>query len=835
MREQNLAPKAPDYGPRQNLGPLAEGHWDGQPLTPSRARSFQLDTSFLTTSALHGARTAVAAFLSGAALLGAVAFFLNAGASGGSARTTYGFDISEALWQLFLVLTSLPFSGQLHAGFESVGGFFNTGDQGFTLGVWPLASLGFVAISSFAAALVLERSRPMRTRARRAGGAAAAAGAFALLMLLVAAPGMRIDSMGAAFTVSSLTPSLAFVAFIVVFASGWLGRSVAARKQTQLGPSAVHSSTRAHGLAGFLTEVGIYAGCLAVTASLLGGIFVVVVFVQNGSQGAALPALLAAAPHGALAALVLGHFGTVTVNVPFAASETISVFSPELPLAWLAPLLILLTSLGASLIIGVGRAPTRFPEWSRAWRLPALTLLTWIVSASVLLPITLNGSASVFGLPVGDVGFGARPAFWTPALFALWAVVVELGAWILPRYAALLAPGLHASAVRLRRRMGSVESERGQTWGATGPSDTTAPPNRPQIVEARPLSAQAKRRLRLAGILTVVAVLVGTGAAIAVTTANTQRSAVAQAREYMDAIAAGNATRANGLVDPNVETSLRDYVSDEMLASATERITVLDVVETELRPADSDAGWFGEAVEQTPATGRETQNVQVTYRLGGITETAVLVAERVDNELLVLERWRVITPLVFESAAGSSHAVDMTIGSVTVTPGRVESSTWEGNQPVSWVPFTAYPGIYPVTGTESTFYSVASEPVRVGQPVEQFVPDRNVVYTPTESLETAVQAAVTQKIDECAASTAASTEGCPFGTYIYNSSTTVTWSVASYPTVTMSKNSNSFEVEDGMASYSYSGSSGRAVTGSDTIWGTGTFTVDGDVVTIEFR
>lgn len=335
--------------------------------------------------------------------------------------------------------------------------------------------------------------------------------------------------------------------------------------------------------------------------------------------------------------------------------------------------------------------------------------------------------------------------------------------------------------------------------------------------------------------MTVIAVLVVTGAAIAVTTVNTQRGAVAQAREYMDAIAAGQASRANELVDPNMETSQRGYVSDEMLASATERITVLDVTETDLSPADSDANWFGAAVEPTAATGRQTQNVQVTYRLGGLTETAVLVAERVENELLVLERWQIITPLVFESAAGSSHAFDMTIGSVPVTPGRVESSTWEGNQPVSWVPFTAYPGIYPVAGSESEFYSVSTEPVRVGQPVEETVPDRNVVYTPTEALETAVETAVTQKIDECAASTAASTDGCPFGTYVSTPNTAVSWSVASYPTVSMSTTSNTFEVEDGMASYEYSGNRGRAITGSDTIWGTGSFTVDGDVVTVEFR
>lgn len=822
--------------------------------TQSVTRPSPVDTSLIRTSALHAGIAAGASFMSGAALLAAVVILMNAGASDASSLSTSGTEISEVLWQFFLVLTVLPFSGQLHAGFETVGGFFTTGDQGFRLGVWPLASLALVAISSFVAAYILERRTPLQTRARRAGAAAAAAGAFTLLMVVVAIPGMRIDSMGSVFTVSALTPSLALVAFTVVFASGWLGRSRVPGRETPNGMTPSHSSPTTRGLASLFTEFGIYTGCLAVAGSLLGVIALVVLFVQSGSQGAMLPALLASAPHLALTALVLGHLGAITINVPYVASEAISVFSPELPFAWLALLPIVLSSLGASLIIGVGRSPTRFPQWSRIWRLPALVLLLWVLTSSLFMPITLHGSASVLGLSVGDVGFGVRPAFWTPALFALWAIAVELGAWILPGHLAVLSPRVHASAVRIRARIGSVEKVERLTWGVHStatrpylqpaqpaqPSEPAQPsqpsqPSQPPAAEARRLSSQAKKRLRLAGIMTVIAVLVVTGAAIAVTTVNTQRGAVAQAREYLDAIAAGQASRANELVDPNMETSQRGYVSDEMLASATERITVLDVTETDLSPADSDANWFGAAVEPTAATGRQTQNVQVTYRLGGLTETAVLVAERVENELLVLERWQIITPLVFESAAGSSHAFDMTIGSVPVTPGRVESSTWEGNQPVSWVPFTAYPGIYPVAGSESEFYSVSTEPVRVGQPVEETVPDRNVVYTPTEALETAVETAVTQKIDECAASTAASTDGCPFGTYVSTPNTAVSWSVASYPTVSMSTTSNTFEVEDGMASYEYSGNRGRAITGSDTIWGTGSFTVDGDVVTVEFR
>ncbi|PPG39329.1 hypothetical protein [Pseudoclavibacter sp. RFBA6] len=817
-------------------------------MTLHSARRIAVDKQFLTTAAAHVGIAAGAAAFAGAALCGATALFLNEAlnaGSGASGPSGSGTQFAEQLWRVFLLLTSLPFSGQLRAGLETIGGFVSTGDEGFTIGVWPLASLAFVCLVSVLGAYLLERRHPQRSGGMRAGAAAAAGGAFAVLMLLVAAPGVRFDASGAAATVSALGPALVPISFTSVFASGWLGRYLATRKPPEIAPTGRPRGPLARELASLAADLGIYAGALALTGAVLGTITLVLVFLQAGAMSAQLPMLLAGAPHAAFWALILAHLGAVTVAAPYTAAEGISVLSPELPFAWFSVLPVVLASLGSALVIGVGRARTRTPELARIWRLPAAVFVVWMLGSLVFLPVTVSGSATVLGFTLGELELAARPAFWTPALFAVWALAVELGAWALPDRASALTPRVHALATRIRTRLGGFESPASAAWAGTAPAAVPSPSAHqasPLLEPARdaaglpslPMTARAKRRLRIAGVCITIAVLVVTGSAIAITSVNTQRGAVAKVRAYVEAIAAGDATHAGELVDPNVETSQRDYVSDAMLASASERITVLDVVETELSPAAPSTSWFEDPAQEEQGSGRERRNVQVTYRLGGTTESTVLVAERTENEFLLLETWRVVTPLVFESVAGTSHAMDFTIGSVAATPGRVETLTWEGSQPVSWVPFSAYPAIYPVTGTESTFYSVASEPVRVGPVQDEHVPERNLIYTPTDALTEAVDAAVTAKIDQCVLSTDASPDGCPFSTYVSGANTALSWQVTSAPTVSVSETSDRFEVEDGLVSYSYTGSSGRTSAGSSPIRTTGTFTIVGDTVAIEF-
>ncbi|WP_371029501.1 hypothetical protein [Pseudoclavibacter sp. JSM 162008] len=821
-------------------------------MTLQSARRIAVDKQFLTSAAAHAGITAGAAAFAGAALCVATALFLSEALNAGSAASgpsSSGMQFADQLWRMFLLLTLLPFSGRLGAGFETIGGFVSTGDEGFTLGVWPLASLACVVLASLLGAYLLERRHPQRSGGMRAGAAAAAGAAFAVLMLLVAVPGVRFDAPGAVATVSALGPALAPFSFATVFASGWLGRSLATRKRLEVGPTRRPRGPLAHELASLATDLGIYAGALSLTGAVLGTVTLVVVFVQTGGQSALLPMLLAGAPHAGFWALILAHLGAVTVTAPYTALQGISVLSPDLPFAWFSVLPVVLASLGSALVIGVGRSRTRTPDLAKIWRLPAAVFVLWMLGSLVFLPVTLSGSATVLGFTLGDLDLAARPAFWTPALFAVWALAVELGAWALPDRARALTPRAHAVAIRIRTQVGGSGSPASVEWAGTAPvslpsvSASVSPHQASSLPEPRhesagpqpqPMTGRTKRRLRIVGVCTTVAVLVVTASAIAITSVNTQRGAVAKVREYVEAIAAGDATHAGELVDPNVETSQRDYVSDAMLASATERITVLDVVETELSPAAPSTSWFEEPAQEPHGSGRETRNVQVTYRLGGTTESTVLAVERIENEFLVLETWRVVTPLVFESVAGTSHAMDFTIGAVAAAPGPVETLTWEGSQPVSWVPFSAYPAIYPVSGTESTFYSVASEPVRVGPVEAEHVPDRNLVYTPTDALTEAVDAAVTAMIDECVLSTDAAPDGCPFDTYVYGADTPLSWQVTSYPDVSVSTTSDRFEVEDGLASFSYTGSSGRTSTGSSPIRTTGTFTVVGGTVTIEF-
>ncbi len=804
-------------------------------MTPTSTLTSAVDKNLITSSALHAGACAVAALFSGAGLSSALALLLSdlgPGNQPGPSNATSGFEL---LWQFVLLFTALPFSGQLRLGVESVGGMSLTGDSGLTLGLWPLASLAFVLAVSLATAYGLERRGVDRGRRGRLAATAISSATFAVLLLCVAAPGLRLDTAGAAAAVTALSPALAPVAFTSVFVSGWLGRSLAARGRPGRVPQTPLLGSRARELCLLGTELGIYTGMLAVAGTLLGIIAMILGVAQSESPLTSVPVLLAAAPHLALTTLVLGHLGAIAVSIPSGPSTVASVFSPELPYAWLALLPVVAATVASAVLIGVGRPETRFPQWSSLWRLPAAALLVWTILTSMLLPVVFTGSASALGFSLGDLTISVRPAFWAPALFAIWALAVELLAWALPSRLAIIAPRLCSRAVGLRALL-----DRGRATAATG-SETRprvfaqSSASTPPAPTARQLGAPARRRVRRAGAALAVTGVIFAAAAIAVTAVNDQRGAIAEARRYVQAIADGNASLAGELVDPNIESAQRQYVSDEMLAAATERIIILDIIELEAATTPAAETWLTPSTPAAVGSARETKSMQVTYRLGGTTETAVLVAERVDNEFLVLEHWRILTPLIFASAVGTSHAMDLDIGSVTVTPDPVDSRTWEGSQPVSWVQFDAYPAIYPVTGATSEYYSTSNQPVRVGTVDDDHVADRNVVYTPTEALQAAVESAVTAKIDECASSTDAAPVGCPFSTYVYGANRSVDWSIATYPTVTVSDTSDSFEVGGGIATYATTGESGRTTKGSDTIWEQGTFTVDGEKVTVEFR
>lgn len=804
-------------------------------MTPASALTSAVDKNLITSSAVHAGACALAALFSGVALSSALTLLLSDLAPGGQPDPSNMLSGFELLWQFALLLTALPFSGQLRVGVESVGGFSMTGDDGLTLGLWPLASLAFVLAVSLATAYGLERREVDRGGRSRLAAAAVSSGAYAIILLCIAAPGVRLDTAGAAATVTALGPGLAPVAFTSVFVSGWLGRSLAARERPDRAPQTRQPSSTSRALRLLGTELGIYTGMLAAAGSLLGILAMILGVIQSENPGTSVPMLLAAAPHIALALLILGHLGAIAVSIPFAPSAVASVFSPELPYAWLALLPVIAATVVSAVLIGVGRPETRFPQWSSLWRLPAVALLVWTIITAMLLPVALTGSASVLGFSLGDLTISVRPALWTPALFAFWALAVELLAWALPRQLANIAPRLHSHAVSLRARI-----DQARTPAVTAPEARTplleqhsasTPPARTD----RRLSEPARRRLRRAGAAFAVVAALIAASSIAVTAVNGQRGAIAEARRYVQAIADGDASLANELVDPDIETAQRQYVSDEMLTAASERITVLDIIEVEDATTPAEETWLTSSTPAPVRSGRDTKNLQVTYRLGGTTETAVLVAERADNQLLVLENWRILTPLVFASAVGTSHAMDLTIGSVSVTPAPVYSRTWEGNQPVSWVQFQAYPAIYPVTGTTSEFYTTSNQPVRVGTITDDHVADRNVIYTPTEELQAAVESAVTARIDECASSTDAAPAGCPFSTYVYGANRSVNWSIATYPTVTVSDTSDSFEIEGGLATYTSAGENGRTTKGSDTIWEQGTFAIDGEKVTVEFR
>ncbi|GAA1295223.1 hypothetical protein [Saccharothrix xinjiangensis] len=201
---------------------------------------------------------------------------------------------------------------------------------------------------------------------------------------------------------------------------------------------------------------------------------------------------------------------------------------------------------------------------------------------------------------------------------------------------------------------------------------------------------------------------------------------VTAVREYVEAIARGDATRANGLVDPGTgdRTAL---LTDEVLSSARQRLVVGDVRTTSPQP-------WGEVVE-----------VEVDWRLSepGFSSTRLRV-QRTGAEFGVLDTWRVLDPLLASVVVETNEPRTSTarIGPATVpvgAPGHLRA-----------VP--AYPAVYEVRGIGSRY--LAAEPTEVSARPDQ--PSRGqefsrgrLEYTTTEALRAELDTRISEHLATC--------------------------------------------------------------------------------------
>ena len=277
----------------------------------------------------------------------------------------------------------------------------------------------------------------------------------------------------------------------------------------------------------------------------------------------------------------------------------------------------------------------------------------------------------------------------------------------------------------------------------TTEQDATSEPTTPA-----PASGPS-RRAKISALVLAVLLVVGVTGGILVTNHNVD-APVDAVREYVEAIARGDATTANRLVDPAgfADGVDPDLLTDEVLRSAKQRIEIEDV--NLYFDADLSADVVG---------------VQVEYDLGqNRGATVVLRAKRAGTTAAVLHDWRVIDPLLVPVSLGANEPrVDTArFGAATVPVGGMGSG-WPQRR------FFVYPGVYALRGRDSRY--VTAEPKDVvatstgyderpantgGQVVESWL-----AYRATPELLRAVDSKLTPHLTACFAAVPNVPRDCP--------------------------------------------------------------------------
>ncbi|MEK6344891.1 MAG: hypothetical protein V4737_13760, partial [Curtobacterium sp.] len=332
------------------------------------------------------------------------------------------------------------------------------------------------------------------------------------------------------------------------------------------------------------------------------------------------------------------------------------------------------------------------------------------------------------------------------------------------------APGVGAPGTGTSGTGGFVGAPGTPGVGAPGPQPFiggTATPPAPMSPKARKVLV---RSLVAAGVVVVVVV------AGAVTT-GVLRSNVwgpaPTARDYVEAIARGDAGTASRMTEAPSNASMLDAA---VLKSAEDRPTNVRIGRV--------------------STSGDTAYATVRYQQGGSARTGDITLERTGTSFLVKDEWRVTKPLadrVSITASDVLEGADVTVGGKKV--GAIENGAFES---------LAYPGSYEVEVGGTKYFTGGTKTVKVGASAAPYV---SFQPTATKALERDAEQYVSDLIDTCAEKTDIGYgDGCPwYGPYDAQGS--VQYTVKSKPELTVESSGSGYvEVKsttDGQIAYSY--------------------------------
>ena len=268
----------------------------------------------------------------------------------------------------------------------------------------------------------------------------------------------------------------------------------------------------------------------------------------------------------------------------------------------------------------------------------------------------------------------------------------------------------------------------------TGPAGASSPTPAGGGVAFTPMSAAGRKRVKLIGILVGVLVVLVIAGVVAIKVANSSRTPEAQVRQYLDLLAAGNASAATAMVDPGVANDERVFLTDSVMSSAQSLLVVEDISAGE----GENGGKKGES---------DTRTVTATMQVNGERFTHAFRVTSDKATMGVLNNWKIRDSLAVPVTVDGDG-----IGQFSV--GETKASIDKASFYVEGRSFLFYPGVYNFTPVAPNEY-VDTTPVSVS--VLDDVRTRNndgksdVTFKATynDKLEAAALEAAQELVDEC--------------------------------------------------------------------------------------
>ncbi|MGM7671521.1 hypothetical protein [Microbacterium sp. A93] len=728
------------------------------------------------------------AFVAG--LILAIAVVLTAGSSLGDLGLPISVDAFSGIGGFVLIaftLAGFVFGGEISLQVSTgIGGF--GANAGGALWAFPLTLTVAVLVLLLWWSIRQERTAPLRGIRNRllfSGGVGLATSLVLVILTLIFT--IRQGGSGVEIAISSAGFRIVLFGTILVGGTVFLGRVIGARARAGVNwLRAIGDSITV--LPRFVREALFYTAGLTFVFGVITVIFGTILLWDQIGAGA-LPVVIFGLLNLIGIPIIIGHLGGFTLHSglgSFGGVETMTVFSTS-GWSWLLVVVALLFSVVAAVWIGTRRPRKVGLNLVDAWKFPVVIFGAWVLHGLFTFGLTVQGGGS-FGSVGGSGTAGLALAVWTPVVFLIWAAAIEFGAQYLPAILYGLSPQVHAF-VAGRATVGTWVAAPAAAAGAgvagvPGSHDLIlggAPQAEgeaamqavPPIEPPKPLSPAAKKGLLWSGIGVGAVIVLGIVGAVGVSVLNSTRTADAVALTYLGHIASGNASAANALVDPDVSNAARAHLTDEVLKSATERIS--DV-----------------SVRSIGIDGSDQAYLEVSFKLDGVTQDGTLTAEKGEHEWLVLNTWKISTPLVQNVRIDVDGPGALSIGDVPLDID--ESSSYRSTE------VALYPAIYEVTSDGDGLYELESSQLQVGAGL---VASTYFVFAPTEKLVEEVQQQVNTLLDTCAESTAARSDGCPLRTYVYPSDTPVAWTIISYPTIELTSDGLRFSADGGEATAAY--------------------------------